>query len=230
MTRRVGVTTTADRVQAVCDLLAARGLVGVPLPCIRIAPAPREDIARVRAAARDADWIVVTSARAVRTVWPDGGMPQVPAAVVGSATGDAVEVAGGNVALVGSGGAAALVDLLVDRVAGARVVFPRARAADGATATSLVAAGAAVTDVVAYRTVPVPPGDDAVDAVLLGSPSALEGWRMTRGLDGLVVAVMGETTADAVRAVGREPDVVPPEPSLAAVVDALADHLEGGSR
>lgn len=230
MNVRVAVTTTSDRAPHVAALVEARGLVPVVLPCIRIEPPTTEARALLRAAAPDADWILVTSARAVRSVWPGGDMPSVPVAAVGPASADAAREAGGRVELIGDAGAANLAALLVDKVAGKTVVFPHARAADPATAAALRSAGAEVVAVSAYDTVPIAPAADPVDAIVLGSPSALEGWTSTRTLDGLTVAVMGETTAAAVRALGREPDVVPSEPSLEAVVDGLVAHLQGESR
>ena len=82
--RRVAVTTAVDTAHRVARLLHLDQLEPVMLPCIRIVAAPIEALERLRAAARDADWIVVTSPRAVHVTWPEGGMPSLPvAAVVG---------------------------------------------------------------------------------------------------------------------------------------------------
>ncbi|NIQ59511.1 MAG: uroporphyrinogen-III synthase, partial [Gemmatimonadetes bacterium] len=69
------------------------------LPCIRVEPAPDDVLRRLRDRAPSADWIVVTSRRAVEVVWPEGRIPAGPAvAAVGPSTADAVRSAGGRVA------------------------------------------------------------------------------------------------------------------------------------
>lgn len=220
---RVAVTTTADNAPRVGDALVAVGLVPVMLPCISISPAPETVIAKLRQHAEAADLILVTSARAVRITWPEGHMPPVPVAVVGSATAAAVEEAGGKVHTVGSGGAAELVaDLDVD---GMSIVFPRARAADPATAITLEERGATVYTAVAYDTIPIAPGDDKVKAAIFGSPSAVDGWLLRRHLDGLTIGAMGSTTASALRVRGVSDPVVPDTPDLDALAHALAERI-----
>lgn len=227
MTMRVAVTTTADAAYRISGPLETAGLQPVELPCIRIRFADPPVLERLRWLAGDADVLLFTSARAVRALWPDGGMPAVPAAVVGSATAEAVRAAGGTVDVVGSGGGDELVDELVETSAGRRIVFPRARSSDPSRADRLRLAGAEVYTHVAYETVPIAPGPDPVDAALFGSPSAVEGWRLSRDLDEPgIVAAMGETTAAALDEAGRVADIVPERPSVQALVDALADRQE----
>lgn len=228
---RVAVTTTPDAAHRLSDPLREVGLEPVELPCIRTVPASDETRCFIRQAAPGADWIVVTSRRAVELMWPEGDMPPGPAvAAVGPATADAVVRAGGSVSVVGGGGAARLADLIESRVPGATVVFPHARAADPDTITRLQEAGADVVAAPAYDTEPIPPGDDQVDAVLFGSPSAVEGWMMSRSLDGLIIGAMGETTAAALEEAGHPAEVVPAHPGFHALVSALADHLASRER
>ncbi len=201
---RVAVTTAPGRVaERLSRLLTEARLVPVPLPCIRVVAAPGDSIRRLRAAAERADWIVVTSRRAIDHVWPEGDIPAHPAvAAVGPRTAAAVREAGGRVEIVGSGGAAELRDLLAGRVAGRCVVFPHSRIADPETARWLRAEAAEVVAEPAYDTMPVPPGDDPVDAAVFGSPSAVAGWRLSRSFDGILCAAMGETTAAALARAG----------------------------
>lgn len=229
---RVAVTTTPDAADRICRALEAVGLEPVSLPCIRIEPAPAATLRSLRDAAAGADWIVVTSRRAVEIVWPDE-MPRHPAvAAVGEATAAAVRAAGGRVVVVGDGGAAELVERLADRddIEGASVVFPHARAADPATAQWLSGRAAVVVAEPAYDTIPIAPHDDTVDAVIFGSPSAVTGWRRSRSLDGLVIAAMGPTTAGHLEGLGRAPDVVPETPRLDRLVAVLAEHLNQHER
>lgn len=223
---RVAVTTDLDSAGRIGRLAEEAGLEPVYLPCIRTVVAAPELLEPMRVASEDADWVVYTSRRAVAAMWPSGGMPARPlVAAVGSATARAVTAAGGSVAVTGTGGAAALRDLLQGRLADQLVVFPHARSADPATVAMLRSEGASVIAAPAYETVPVAPPDDPVDAVIFGSPSALSGWLLSRDLVGLTVSAMGQTTAAALRAVGREPDIVPPVPGAAAVVAALAAYV-----
>lgn len=223
---RVAITTVSDAAERIGRLATEAGLAPVSLPCIRTVVSPPGILDPMRSASESADWLVFTSQRAVAAMWPNGGMPAHPGvAAVGTATARAVTAAGGRVEVTGTGGAAALRSLLRGRLGGKTVVFPYARAADPATVEMLQSEAGAVVAGPAYDTVPVAPATDPVDAVIFGSPSALEGWLLTRGLSGIVVAAMGETTAAAVHASGREPDVVPPIPGAAAVVAALATYL-----
>lgn len=220
---RVAVTTTADNAHRVGDALVAAGLVPVMLPCISISPSPEDVLVELRTAAAKADLIVVTSARAVRILWPDGNMPSTPVAAVGAATAEAVTDAGGTVQIIGDGGAADLVAQL--DVDGLTVAFPHARAADPATTIELERRGATVHGATAYDTIPIAPADDKVRAAVFGSPSAIDGWLMRRHLDGMTIAAMGETTASALRVRGVSDPVVVDRPDLESLAQALAERI-----
>lgn len=227
---RVAVTTTPDAAgRRLSRLLAEARLQPVVLPCIRIEPAPFPDLERARRLAAGAEWLVITSRRSVDVLWPSGGMPDVPAvAVVGSSTARAVRSAGGRPIVVGAGGAASLRALMDGRLTGAAVCFPHARAADPETIAWLEARAGEVTAVPVYDTVPVGPGDDPVEAVMFGSPSAVMGWMMTRSLVGAVVAAIGPTTAAYLRTLGHPPRVVTARPRVEDLVADLARHLGAG--
>ena len=104
----------------------------------------------------------------------------------------------------------------------ARVLLPRSDRAGGELPAMLARAGVEVSDVVAYRTIPRAVGADelealgAVDAFLLASPSAVEGLLARVGAAGFrrvfpraIVAAIGPTTAEALRAAGLPADAVP---------------------
>lgn len=220
---RVAVTTTADNAHRVGDALIAAGLVPVMLPCIAISPSPAHVLVELRRASETADLILVTSARAVRIVWPDGDMPSTPVAAVGATTAEAVTDAGGIVDVVGDAGASELVARL--EVDGVTVAFPHARGADPTTAIELERRGATVRGAVAYDTIPIAPDDDKVKAAVFGSPSAIEGWLMRRHLDGMSIAAMGATTASALRVRGVSDPVVADRPDLESLARALADRI-----
>ncbi len=222
---RVAVTTTADTAPRVAYLLRSAGLEPVTLPCIRIVASAPKVLQRLRSSARDADWIVVTSPRAVHITWPDGGMLPVPVAAVGPAAASAATRAGGRVEVTGEAGAGSLLEALRPLVRGKRVAFPHARSVDPTIVDGLRAAGAKVMAESVYDTVPLAPATDAVDAAIFGSPSAVEGWCRSRHLDGLVVVGMGETTGSALIARGHPPDVMPDQPGFENLVTALTRHL-----
>ena len=219
---RVAVTTAVDGGARIAGLLSAAGLAPVLLPCIRFDPSPKGAVERIRDAARSADWLLATSARALRLVWPDGMPPSPPVAAVGPVTAATAARLGATVELVGGDGASALVVQLAPRVAGATVVHPAAGGGDPTPVARLIAAGAVVVSVPVYTMSPIAPAADPVDAALFGSPSAVTGWLLARPVDELgVVAAIGHTTAAALEAAGRPPDIVPSPPDIATVVAGL---------
>jgi len=222
---RVGITTTADGYPRLAGAAERHGLVPVPLPCIEVVAAPVEVLALAREEARRADWLLITSARTVTTLWPEGGMPSVPVAAVGSASAAAVENAGGTVGFVGESGGEDLVFELSEKWHEANVFFPHASGARQGTVECLEDVAADMAALPVYETSPVAPGLDAVDAVVFGSPSAVRGWALARGFDDLVLAAIGETTAAALAELAREPDVVPSRPDFELLMALLAHHL-----
>lgn len=218
MTSRVGVTTAADGAGRQVEALARVGLEGVALPCVEVVICGH--LEEIRRAVSSAELAVVTSPRTVRILWPKGGMPPIPVAAVGPRTAEAVGAAGGTVAIIGRGGAADLAARLAGTVGGVDVVFPRARAADPETETKLREAGAQVQAFVVYETIPVPPPPDPVELALFGSPSAVEGWVMSRSLHDITPVAMGATTAAAIKARGVIDPVVAEKPGLRPFVEA----------
>lgn len=215
---RVGVTTSSDRFAEVASSFRRRGFDPVNLPCIAVQPASPDQLEAIRRLALGADRILVTSARAVRVVWP-ATAPEIPFLSIGTATSAAIRDAGGSIDVEGDGGAARLLDL-VDP-AGLRIVFPHAEAADPGVVARLRAAGAIVDARVAYRTIPIAPARTRVDAVAFGSPSAVEGWTLSRSLAGLTVVSIGATTAAAVVAHGGSADVLADQPGFEEMAAAL---------
>lgn len=227
--RRVALTTTGDRSLQLADDVNALGLEAVVLPCIELAPAAGAAVASARSESSGADWLMVTSPRAVDVLWPEGGMPSTNVAAVGKVTAEAVRRAGGTVAVVGDGGAAELAERITGVVAGKSVFFPHAAGADRSTIDMLRRAGATVGAQVVYEIRPIAPGDDPVESVVFGSASAVTGWFLSRDLDGIVVGVIGDTTAAAVADYGWSFDVMPPRPSYGGLVEQLAEHLRDRS-
>lgn len=223
---RVAITTAVDRFENAAAIVARAHMEPVLLPCIRIQPAADHSLAKFRTAASDADLVVATSARAIDITWPRG-MDGLRVAAVGDSTAAAARAVDGDVSLVGTKGARALVDQLSD-LRGSVVAYPHAGGADPIVATLLRQAGATLIDVISYTSLAISPRDDPVEAVAFGSPSAVEGWASARSLEDLVVASIGPSTSDALRRFGIQAVIEPPRPRFVSLAQALAEHLNQG--
>lgn len=226
---RIALTSTVDRSARLADRCARLGLAPVLLPCIDVRPSDGSHLAVVRGEAEGADWIVVTSSRAIDALWPEGGMPDTPVVAVGPTTAEAVRAAGGSTALVGTGGAEELIAGLGDRVRARTVLLAQAAKAGTTALAALQSAGAHVVARAVYEITSIAPGDEVVDAVAFGSPTAVRGWLISRSLEGVLVGAIGPTTAAAVADQSVEVDVVPPQPSFVRLVDSIADCLRDRS-
>ncbi len=239
--KRIVITRAAAHAAVAGRALAERGGVPIYLPTIEIAPAadpdPLDDALRN---AHTFDWIAFTSANAVRAVGEQLAQLGLtvealrgPAlAAIGPATATALSGLGLSTSVLPDEAVAEALAAALGEVAGRRVLLPQADRARPQLAETLSAAGAQVTTVTAYRTLPVMPDANAlaelergVDAVTFASPSAVDGWAALRLPMPSVVACIGPTTAEAARAAGLTAQVVAPHPhTWAALLDALAEY------
>jgi uroporphyrinogen-III synthase len=179
--RRIVLTRAQRQSGSLRALLEQRGAEVLLLPTIETIPpnsfGPLDQALR---AATEYQWLVVTSANAVRVIYERlaaaGLSPRVLAhlriAAVGPSTADALKELGLAVELmperyVGE----ALAEALVLRVSGQRVLLVRAAAARDVVPDALRAAGAELTIVDAYRT--VMPADAAERAKGIFTQSAM---------------------------------------------------------
>jgi len=231
--------------------------VPVIAPLIRLAPpADPAPLARAAANAERYDWLVFTSANAVRVLLAAAAAEGVSArdlagariAAVGPSTAAALEAVGLSVLAVpaihaGAAVAGAMIEAgLVPRQ---RVLWARAAGASDVLLERLAGAGARVDAVDAYRTIEdTRTGAELAEAVRSGridaltftSPSAVRAYAEGSaeadapvGPGPVVVAVIGRVTAAAARRAGLEVDVEPAEHSLEAMVAALARVRRGES-
>jgi uroporphyrinogen-III synthase len=248
------ITRSAGKADGMARRL--RELGAEPIVSPTIAYAPPEDVAALdaalaRLAAGAYDWLILTSAQAVRAVVHYGGsvglnlqsaICNLQLAAVGPATAAACEE------LLGSRAAAVPEQFLAEELAvalgdlgGMRVLLPNADIARPTLEESLRAAGALVDRVAAYRTVPAPAGDvdvaamlaaGAVHAITFTSGSTARAFVERVGPAGLelarttVVACIGPSTAAACRALGLEPQVVAEVSTEAGLLEALIAHIE----
>ncbi|MDQ6895715.1 MAG: bifunctional uroporphyrinogen-III C-methyltransferase/uroporphyrinogen-III synthase [Actinomycetota bacterium] len=195
------------------------------------------------------EWVGFTSVNAVRAVrekFEESGLDArafsgLKIAAVGGVTAAALRDWGLVPDLVPSGeqSAAGLLadwpeyDDLLDPIN--RVFLPRADIATDTLVAGLVEMGWEVDDVTAYRTVrAAPPAAEVRDAIKSGAYDAVvfTSSSTVRNLVGIagkphpstVVAVIGPATAKAAEEAGLTVDVMAPEASSDALVDALAAH------
>jgi uroporphyrinogen-III synthase len=250
-------TVVITRGKAGEDALAARlaelGAAVRELPAIAFAPPadPAPLDAALRALDRF-DWVVFASATAVdRTVARLAALGLAAAALarpklaaVGPATAARLGAAVRPPDLVpAEAKGEALAAELGARVRGRRVLLPRPAEGRPELPAGLAAAGADVVAVEAYRTVPADAaalaplagwiGAGEVDAVAFASPSAVRAVAGALGdgaqlLARVLLAAIGPTTAEALRAAGLPVGVLPEEHTGRGLADAIAERL--GSR
>jgi uroporphyrinogen-III synthase len=223
--KTVAVTTSSDRAAAAAIPFTLAGTSPISLPCIEIVPVTHDYLEEARAGAIIADLIIVSSRRTLDILWPDGPLPTTDFAVVGRVTAREVEKRGGAVALVGSGGSDLLADALAGRVAGKSVIWPHARGADPRPLNRIRAGSTSFMAPVIYESVPKQPAATPVDVVTFASPSAVAGWQLSRSLQGVTIAVIGETTRAAVDEAGAPVAVIASEPTYQSLANSVAQHL-----
>jgi uroporphyrinogen III methyltransferase / synthase len=252
--KRIVITRSAAQSETLARELSARGASPVVLPLVSFADP--EDFAPLDAAILEFqrfDWIILTSAQAVRALVKRSEElkrslirtgSKLRIACVGPVTAGAVRQAGLPVEYVAeTHTGAALAEELGNRLCGAKVFLPRSDRANPDLPPALQRHGAHVTEVIAYRT--LRPTDveqrnlkqiaeGAADAVLFFSPSAVQhfaemfGSEQLRGLqDKLAITAVGPVTANALREAGVGRTVLAGDTTAAGVVEALEEHFAG---
>jgi len=241
--KRVLVTRAAEDQADLADLLAARGAIPVPLPCIAFADpvdrGPLDAALRLLRARVRPDFVVLASPHAadrfLRELDP-ALLRGVRIAAAGQGTARKLDERGLRALVPERGvGVEALLELLAPLVQGKDVLLPRAEGGNPALVDGLQRAGARLAAVTLYRTVPADAGDPAVarllrdgriDAIAFASGSAARGFAAIFGADapGLstraAVACMGAACAEEARSSGLRVDAIA-NGGLPELVDAL---------
>jgi len=248
--KRIVVTRAMAQAVELLKALQYAGAIPILLPVIRILPP--ESFSQLDEALGNLgnfDWILFTSQNAVRIVQErlevlgaqsGQGIRGLLAGAVGETTASEAANAGFEVAHVASRPlGAALVEELGSRLCGKRVLLPRSDRANPDVSVALEKLDAQVTEIVAYRTVSESAKDgDAVvkamsaDAVLFFSPSAVEGFDSVCGGGKLaefatrgIVLASGPVTLAALQAAGITAAAAAKEPSVARIIEALANSF-----
>ena len=255
--KRIVITRSAAQSEALARELSARGAIPVVLPLVAFADPV--DFAPLDAAIAEIerfDWMIFTSAQAVRAVVKRGeelkrGLirsdSKLRIACVGPVSAEAARQAGFAVEYIAeTHTGAALAEELGSRLQGMKIFLPRSDRANPDLPPALKRYGAQVTEIIAYRTLR-PAGADqknlgqiaegAANAVLFFSPSAVQhfaelfGNEQLRALqDKLAITAVGPVTANALRGAGVRRIVLAGHTTAAAVLEALEEHFAGAVR
>lgn len=183
---RILVTRPAAQAESLSSRLRERAIEVVDVPTVEIdATSTAADLDAILGSLSDAAWLVLTSANGAdalvaRLHATDRVLPaSMRVAAVGPATADVLRGAGIGVDHVPDRHLTVEIAAGIGDVAGRRVVLARADAATPDLRDALLARGAHVTEVVAYRTVEGPESSRAdLGRALLG---ALDGIAFTSG-------------------------------------------------
>jgi uroporphyrinogen-III synthase len=243
--RRIVVTRQPDQAEIVCARLAELGAVPLRFPTIDFAAVRDSDVDRALDALETYDWVIMTSANAVRFFLDllghgEAGAEGVRFAATGSKTAAELAHAGLQVAFVPQGFSGAVLAATLPDVAGARILIPRTAQGRRDLVDGLVARGARVDDVAIYRTAIAQPSAaeyaalvEGVDALTFTSPLTVENFaRLVAHLSvhGAVVACIGPSTAEAAARAGYMPDVVAEEYTIDGLIEGLVAHFAGVSQ
>ena len=248
--RRVLVTRTRNQAGLLSRHLAELGAIPIEVPTIDVRP-PHDyaELDNALAEVSGFDWIVFASANAVRAVYDrlvatgrdSRSLHSVRVAAIGPATADAISECGIVADLVPETATSkGLTDALArEHIHGSRILLPRADIATQDIPERLIALGAVVKQVTAYRTV-IPEGSKGqaaealqsdIDVATFTSSSTVRNLLglLENGADSLAgakIACIGPTTASTAGSFGLKVDIVAKTPTIAGLVEALIEHID----
>jgi uroporphyrinogen III methyltransferase/synthase len=260
--KRIIVTRAREQAGDLVDRLEELGAEAIEAPTVRIEATPQRD-ALIDACRRagEFDWIVFTSQNGVEHFMREllSGPGDVRSlkgpklAAVGPATAERLSRFGLKCDLIAAEHRAegvaesmrqAVAALDGGTLEGARILLPKADIARDVLAEELRKAGADVTEVTAYRTVPETGSRDTdpdiykmllerqIDIVTFTSASSVRHFVRAIGEDQAIdllsntqVASIGPVTAEAAQQLGIETTIMPKEYTVPALVDAILEYV-----
>ena len=253
--KRIVITRAIEQARDLKERLEGMGAVVLLLPAVSFSePADTAELDRAIRALGSFDWILFTSANAVRFfarrcrklgVAP-GLRGQPMCAAVGPATASAAAAEGYSIDYVAREFlGTALARELGESLTGKRVVLPRSQRAGRDLPDALKVAGAEVTEVTAYHTSGVGAAEPEVmnavrearvDVVSFFSPSAVENFRgelgaeiISRLAEKAAMAAVGPLTAAALRNAGLPVAIQAPEATSEAMAAAIQKYFSAQS-
>jgi len=249
--KRVVVTRAVEQARDLKERLENLGATVLLLPAVSFSkPFDTVELDRAISTLESFDWILFTSTNAVRFFaarrrdlgFVPGEKKEPQCAAVGPATATAAAAEGLTIDYVAKEFlGSALAREMSAALSGRRVLLPRSERAGRGLPDSLVAAGANVTEVVAYHTGglgAVEPGVlDAVragnvDVVSFFSPSAVENLRGELGAETMsrlgaraALAAVGPVTATALREAGLPVAILAAEATGESMVTAIVRYF-----
>ena len=249
--KRVVITRAVEQAREFKERLENLGATVLLLPAVSFSePADASELDRAIRSLGSFDWILFTSANAVRFFTGrrnklgivSGEKTKPRCAAVGPATASVAAAEGFTIDYVAKEFlGTALAGELNAAVAGKRVLLPRSERAGRELPAALKAAGANVTEVVAYHTGGVgaaEPGvmdamrEGRVDVVSFFSPSAVENLRGELGDEVLMalgeraaLAAVGPVTATAMQKAGLPVTIQAAESTAESMTTAIVQHF-----
>jgi uroporphyrinogen-III synthase len=242
---RIVVTRSEEQAEALTELLCGLGAIPIVFPTIQFVALAAPALGAAFQSMDSYDWLLLTSANAVRFFWQalqergyDGALPAI--AVSGSKTATTLdEVAGLQPDLIPDKFVASSLVAGLGSLEGKRVLLPRSRIGGKELVLLLEAGGAEVEDIALYDTVMADPDPNAVgalrdgfDVVTFASPSGVRnfvqliqraGFALPLPAD-CTVACVGPVTAEAAREQGMTVNVVAEPHTMEGLVQELVAY------
>lgn len=243
----IAITRPVGQAEKLADAVRAHGGTPVLCPTIRVTEGEgRDGLRRALERLKEYQWVVFTSANGVASFWSSleaagAALPaKVRVAAIGPATARALQRRGVEPEVVpdefvAEAVAETLIQRAGKRLAGQRILLPRAAGAREVLPERLRAAGARVEVVAAYESVPDPEGierlrgllaREELDVVTFTAASTVRSFVESAGsyMGRAVVAAIGPITAAAARELGVGVDVVADRYTIEGLVAALCDY------
>jgi uroporphyrinogen III methyltransferase/synthase len=244
--KRILVTRAKDQAGSLSGLLEAEGAEVVEAPFIKIEPLSNyKELDSVISKIRNYDWLIFTSVNGVQAFFNRLNEPKIlkgiKIAAIGPNTAEEIRRRGLKVDYVPKRFVAeAVVEGFPDKkLKGKKILLPRAQGAREILPEELIRLGAKVDEVVAYRTLqPKNEGlqlkkaikNNEIAIITFCSSSAVKNFRKIAEKNGLsakkvlndfIVACIGPITADTVRRMGKEPEIIAQEYTIKGLLDSI---------
>jgi len=249
--KRIVVTRPEEQAAELVGRLKDAGAIPIACPTIRIAPPESwRELDAALSRIESYEWVVFTSANGVRSVLSRArGLGRAAddvldrrVAAVGASTARVLGGYGIEPAFIPGVERSRVLAEALPAVRGARILLMRSDIADPQLASALRERDARqVDDVIAYRTLLLPPRGHAleelrggVDGVTFTSPSTVRGFlelgeEARSLLEGVAVVTLGPAATDALRLKGLEIAAEASERDMSGLVDALRLAFESAA-